>query len=95
MLRASRATPTYTRTFISSPQMRLKEDADRSPEQIERKKQESLEKQKKGEGHWHEELGSASESNVAADREQVTDHDSHISKLQQETKQKGEKGDLN
>ena len=47
-----------------------------------------------GKGQWHEELGSASESNVAADREEVSDHDSHMSKLQQETKKKGEKGEL-
>ena len=47
-----------------------------------------------GKGQWHEELGSASESNVAADREEVSDHDSQMSKLQQETKKKGEKGEL-
>lgn len=47
-----------------------------------------------GEGHWHEELGSASESHIAADRQDVKDHGDHISKLQQETKKKGEKGDL-
>ena len=53
-----------------------------------------MKKQEKGEGHWHEELASSSESHVAADKENVQDHDSHISKLQQETKKKGEKGDL-
>jgi hypothetical protein len=74
--------------------MYIKEDADRTPEQVEQKKQEQLEKQKRGEGHWHEELASHGESNIAADRENVKDHDEHMSKLQQETKKKGEKGEL-
>lgn len=47
-----------------------------------------------GEGHWHEELGSASESHIAADREHVEDHDHHIGKLQEETKRKGKDGKL-
>jgi hypothetical protein len=72
----------------------LKEDADRSPEQIEQKKQEQLDKQKKGEGHWHEELASSGESNIAADREEVHDHDEHMEDLQKETAKKGEKGEM-
>ncbi|KAF1962706.1 hypothetical protein CC80DRAFT_499046 [Byssothecium circinans] len=95
VLRALRAPATTTyRALSTTPQMSIKEDADRTPEQLEKKKQESLKKQEKGEGHWHEELGSASESNVAADREKVSDHDSHMGKLQQETKEKGEKGEI-
>lgn len=74
--------------------MFIKEDADRSPEQIEKKKQEQLKKQEKGKGEWHEELASHGESNIAADKEHVKDHDEHMSKLQEETKKKGEKGEL-
>jgi predicted secreted protein len=73
----------------------LKEGADRSAEQIEKTKQEQIRKQQKGEGHWHEELASQGESNIAADKEKVHDHDSHMRKLQEETKKKGEKGELN
>ncbi|PSN75193.1 hypothetical protein BS50DRAFT_567900 [Corynespora cassiicola Philippines] len=82
------------RNLSTTPRMLLKEDADRSPEQIEKAKNEQLEKQKRGEGHWHESLSSQSESHIAADREQVDDHASHMSKLQEETKKKGEKGEL-
>jgi hypothetical protein len=74
--------------------MFLKEDADRSPEQIEKKKQEQLKKQEKGGGEWHESLASSSESHIAADKEHVNDHDDHMSKLQEETKKKGEKGEI-
>jgi hypothetical protein len=85
---------TVRRTISTTPRLYIKEDASRSPEQIEKKKQEQLKKQEKGDGHWHEELASSSESHVAADRDNVQDHDSHMSKLQEETKKKGEKGDL-
>jgi hypothetical protein len=88
--------PSHARALSTTPQLRIKEDADRSPEQIEQKKQEQLKKQEKGEGHWHEELASQGESNIAADREggKVEDHEGHMEKLQEETKRKGEKGEL-
>jgi hypothetical protein len=91
-----RALPTTSarRTLTSTPRMLLKEDADRSPEQIEKKKQEQLKKQENGEGEWHESLASSSESHIAADKDNVKDHDDHMSKLQEETKNKGEKGEL-
>ncbi|KAF1970044.1 hypothetical protein BU23DRAFT_571100 [Bimuria novae-zelandiae CBS 107.79] len=84
------------RTFITTPRALLKEDMNRSGEEIEQKKQEQLEKQRKGEGHWHEELASQSEAKIAADRDahHVKDHDKHMSELQQETVKKGEKGEL-
>lgn len=94
-LRPARTFSIPTRRALSTtPHMFIKEDADRSPEQIEKKKEEQLKKQEKGEGHWHEELASSGESNIAADRENVQDHDSHMSDLQQQTAKKGEKGDL-
>jgi hypothetical protein len=68
----------------------LKEDAERSPEHIEGKKQEQIDKQKKGKGEWHESLASSGESNIKADREQVHDHDEHMEKLQKETAQKSQ-----
>jgi hypothetical protein len=97
MLFRARALPTISRarrTLTTSPRMLLKEDGDRSPEQLEKKKQEQLKKQEKGEGEWHESLASSSESHIAADKDHVKDHDSHMSKLQEQTKKQGEKGEL-
>jgi len=85
---------TITRTFHTTRPLCLKEDADRHPSEIEQKKQEQIEKQKRGEGHWHEELASSGESNVKADREEVQDHDEHIEELQAQTERKGQKGQL-
>ncbi|KAF2676212.1 hypothetical protein K458DRAFT_424950 [Lentithecium fluviatile CBS 122367] len=82
------------RTLTTTPRMLLKEDANRSPEQIEKKKQEQLKKQEEGKGEWHESLASSSESHIAADKHDVKDHDSHMSKLQEETKKKGDNREL-
>ncbi|KAG9189174.1 hypothetical protein G6011_06042 [Alternaria panax] len=85
---------TARRTFLSTPTLRIKEDADRTPEQVESAKQEQLKEQEKGEGRWREDLASHGESNIAADKQQVSDHDAHIKELQKEGKEKGEKGHL-
>lgn len=82
------------RTFALSPARMLKEDADRSPEHIEQKKDESVNKAKQGKGEWHEELASAGESNVKADKHDVEDHDQHMEDLQKHTADKSEKGKL-
>lgn len=81
------AVPAYIRPFSQAQQLRLKEDANRSPEETERIKQEQLQKQKEGKGHWHEGLASSSESHIAADKENINDHDQHINDLQKETAQ--------
>ena len=99
-MRAARRTPFIStrpavrqliRTFNSAQHLRLKEDGDRSPQEIENLKQEQLKKQEKGEGHWHEGLASGGESNIAADKEKVHDHDEHMEDLQKETAQQHEK----
>lgn len=82
------------RTLSMTPRLRIKEDADRSPEQIEKAKQEQLKEQQQGQGRWREDLASHGESNIAADKENVNDHDSHMKDLQQETARKGEKGQI-
>ncbi|GAB7355320.1 hypothetical protein MBLNU459_g5852t1 [Dothideomycetes sp. NU459] len=79
------------RPFSQHARALVKEDASRSPEELDRIKHEQLDKQKRGEGHWHEELASAGESNVAADKEKVHDHDSHMEDLQKEGASKAEK----
>ncbi|KAF2772350.1 hypothetical protein EJ03DRAFT_380752 [Teratosphaeria nubilosa] len=79
------------RPFTAAPRRQIKEDKDRSPEELERIKQEQLQKQKEGKGHWHEELASQSESHLAADREEVHDHDEHMEDLQKQTAGQSEK----
>ncbi|CAO2647668.1 Nn.00g085900.m01.CDS01 [Neocucurbitaria sp. VM-36] len=83
---------TTRRTISITPRMLIKEDAHRSPEQLEKAKQEQLKEQQQGEGRWREDLASHGESNIAADKEEVNDHKAHMDKLQQETKRKGETG---
>ncbi|KAL1801235.1 hypothetical protein ACET3X_001577 [Alternaria dauci] len=85
---------TARRTFLSTPTLRIKEDAQRSPEELENAKQEQLKEQERGEGRWREDLASHGESNIAADKQQVDDHDAHIKELQKEGKEKGEKGEM-
>jgi len=85
------AAPSYVRPFSQAQQLRLKEDANRSPEELERIKKEQLEQQKQGKGQWREELASSSESHVAADKQQVNDHQQHMSDLQKETAQQTQK----
>lgn len=91
---ASSISPLARRTFATTPRMAIKEDGNRTPEELEQKKQEQLKEQKEGKGRWREDLASSGESNIAADRQNVKDHDSHIKELQQEGKEKGEKGEL-
>lgn len=82
------------RTLTTTPRLFIKEDANRSPEQVERAKQDQLKEQEQGKGRWREDLASAGESNIAADKEKVHDHDSHMKDLQKETAKKGESGDI-
>jgi hypothetical protein len=87
-------TPFARRTLTTTPRLRIKEDADRTPEQLERAKQDQLKEQAQGKGRWREDLASHGESNIAADKEKVNDHDSHMKELQKEGAKKGEKGEL-
>lgn len=91
---SSTFSPVTRRTLSTTPRMLLKEDGNRSPEELEQKKQEQLKEQKEGKGRWREDLASSGESNIAADKQNVNDHDSHIKDLQQEGKKKGENGEL-
>lgn len=82
------------RTFATTQRMAIKEDATRTPEEVEQAKQEQLKEQQRGQGRWREDLASSGESSIAADRQQVHDHDEHMKELQQEGKKKGEKGEM-
>jgi hypothetical protein len=87
-------TPFARRTFTSSTRFQIKEDADRTPEQLEQAKQDQLKEQKEGKGRWREDLASHGESNIAADKESVNDHDKHMEELQKDGAKKGEEGKL-
>ncbi|KAH7388686.1 hypothetical protein BKA66DRAFT_460504 [Pyrenochaeta sp. MPI-SDFR-AT-0127] len=59
-------------------------------DEVERKKQDNLSKQKEGKGHWEEGLASDSESAVKADRSETgTNTQEQIKKLQEEAKKVG------
>ncbi|KAK5942172.1 hypothetical protein PMZ80_006127 [Knufia obscura] len=89
-----RVTPRQTlRPFSAYPRLLIKEDADRSPEEIEKHKQEHLKKQEKGEGEWDRNLASRGEESIAADRQadKVEDHGEHMEDLQKQTAGQSEK----
>ncbi|KAJ8114594.1 hypothetical protein OPT61_g3560 [Boeremia exigua] len=90
----SAISPVARRTLSTTPRMAIKEDGNRTPEELEQKKQEQLKEQQQGKGRWREDLASSGESNIAADKQKVSDHGSHIKELQEEGKKKGEKGDF-
>lgn len=74
-----------SRPLSYSKPLALREDKSQTPQEIEKAKQEQLKDGKK-----KQDLESSSETVVKADREQVSDHDSHIDKLQKETAQQKE-----
>lgn len=90
--RLQRISPaTSLRNFSTTPLRMIKEDAARSPEELEQTKQDQLKAQKQGKGQWNEKLASAGEASITADKENVKDHDSHIEELQKETAGQAEK----
>ncbi|KAJ9619808.1 hypothetical protein H2203_008079 [Taxawa tesnikishii (nom. ined.)] len=84
--RSTRTTPT-ARPFSALARLAIKEDADRSAEEVEAHKQEHLRKQERGEGHWDRNLASRGEESIAADRQadNVEDHGAHMEDLQKQT----------
>ncbi|KAF7845825.1 hypothetical protein BT93_L0437 [Corymbia citriodora subsp. variegata] len=55
-------------------------------EEVDKVKNEQIQKQKEGKGHWHEELSSDSESIVKADRGEINASNDTIAQLQEESK---------
>jgi len=79
------------RTFTTSRVVMLKESDRHNPEQAsdnEKHKQDQLQKQKEGKGHWKPELASDSEEAVTADRHNSSDS---IEDLQKNTADHAEK----
>ncbi|KAK5008609.1 hypothetical protein LTR60_005403, partial [Cryomyces antarcticus] len=77
------------RAFSTTPHRGLREDRDRTPAEAEQTKQEQLRKQQQGKGEWHEDLASAGESSVKADRGDVGGGQS-VEELQKQTAQQAE-----
>jgi len=80
-----------SRTFTASSIKALKESDHSNPdttEHNERHKQDQLQKQKDGKGHWKPELASNSEEAVAADRQSKGDS---IEEMQKKTKDHAER----
>ncbi|KAK4140910.1 uncharacterized protein C8A04DRAFT_14556 [Dichotomopilus funicola] len=93
-LRPSILTQTATRRTISqTPRLLLKESASSDPNasNYEHHKQDSLSKQKKGQGHWKPELASVSEESVKADRMAPEEaSEAAMKRLQEQTKGRAE-----
>ncbi|KAL9629136.1 MAG: hypothetical protein Q9164_007006 [Protoblastenia rupestris] len=60
-------------------------DDDVRKKAIDEHKNDQLDKQKEGKGHWKRELSSNSESAIKADREEITNAEDDIAKLQKQT----------
>ncbi|KAK2612808.1 hypothetical protein QQS21_001088 [Conoideocrella luteorostrata] len=86
-LRAARV-PVIRRgiSLTTSSRLGLKETSSQTDTDFDEHKKDSLDKQKKGRGHWKPELASDSEEAVKADRLSKED----ISKLQERTKRTAE-----
>ncbi|KAL6889902.1 hypothetical protein HDV57DRAFT_514698 [Trichoderma longibrachiatum] len=92
-VRAVAAQPTIpSRTFAFSTTQRLglKESSTQTDVDYERHKKDSLEKQKKGSGHWKPELASDSEEAVKADRASRERTPEELRELQERTKKAAE-----
>jgi len=66
-------------------------DRDNLHEEIEHHKNDGLQKQKDGKGHWKGELASNSEASIKADREEIDASQESIEKLQKETESYAQK----
>ncbi|EQL01430.1 Mitochondrial carrier protein PET8 [Ophiocordyceps sinensis CO18] len=71
----------------TSARLGLKESSSQTDVDYEKHKQDSLNKQRKGSGHWKPELASDSEEAVKADR---AGHDGDVASLQEKTKRVAE-----
>jgi len=66
-------------------------DRDNLHEEIDHHKNDQLQKQKDGKGHWKGELASQSEAALKADREEIDASEDTINNLQKETEQYAQK----
>ncbi|CAM1509341.1 Fc.00g030800.m01.CDS01 [Cosmosporella sp. VM-42] len=74
----------------TSSKLGLKESSSQTDVDYDKHKQDSLDKQKRGAGHWKSELASDSEEAVKADRGETGDAKEHTKKLQEQTKHHAE-----
>ncbi|KAM0515044.1 hypothetical protein ACHAPE_006366 [Trichoderma viride] len=77
--------------FSATKRLGLKESSTQTNADYDHHKKDSLDKQKKGSGHWKPELASDSEEAVKADRASRDSHSSEeIAALQERTKKSAE-----
>lgn len=74
---------TSLRSALSESDHSRHESEDRSGE-IDHHKNDQLQKQKEGKGHWKQELSSNSEAAIKADRDEIHSVEEDINKLQKE-----------
>lgn len=74
------------RPFSGASQLRLRENKEQDPNEVEKNKQEQFNDKDK-----RRELKSAGEEAVGADQEKVKDNKAHISELQKETANESQK----
>jgi hypothetical protein len=87
--------PSLTNQPTTNPPF-LSHTADPDPQDYERHKQDSLAKQKKGQGHWKPELASVSEESVRADRTGPQEtSEAAMKRLQEQTKGRAEETSKN
>ncbi|KAG9624018.1 hypothetical protein KCU95_g14524, partial [Aureobasidium melanogenum] len=77
------------RSFQTAPVLRVGKEStlhnEGRAEEADKIKNEQIEKQKQGKGHWHEEIASDSESIVKADRGDIKADADTIEQLQKES----------
>ncbi|KAI4133001.1 MAG: hypothetical protein LQ338_000469 [Usnochroma carphineum] len=81
-----------TRSFHASVRRAALSESDHSQDdyhdrkaKIDHHKDDQLQKQTEGKGHWKKELASNSEAAIKADREEISNVEDDISKLQEQT----------
>lgn len=82
--------PSRTFAFSTTQRLGLKESSNQTDVDYDRHKKDSLEKQKKGSGHWKPELASDSEEAVRADRASREHTPEQLRELQERTKKAAE-----
>lgn len=86
-----------TRSFhvsVRRPALSESDHSEHDPEDrkaaIDHHKDDQLNKQKEGKGHWKKELSSNSEAALKADREEIPNTEDHISNMQKQTSEDAE-----
>ncbi|PSR82334.1 hypothetical protein BD289DRAFT_16995 [Coniella lustricola] len=86
------AAPTAQRSFAMSAVRQIKESSGAETKDYEKHKQDSLDKQKSGQGHWKPELASDGEEAIKADRGAKEDFATMQERTKKHAEEKAAKG---